>query len=203
MPAAAKSGQTALLAALARHGASPEGAVLEAAQAGHVANLRFLLAEASPRGNVAERREESDGGATPLHVAAFAGHAGAVQALLDFGADALAEDAEGLLASHYAASTRGLVCLRGQTQVLQALAAKGGYYHYYYLSCFFYYHYYYDYCYYYYYCVYCFCMFIITIIVQRRRGGLGAAGRGPANAAPPGRGGRRRQPLEVAERQGF
>jgi hypothetical protein len=58
--------------------------------------VRLLLS----RGAAAEARTR-DGGATPLMLAAGAGNAAAVRALLDAGADVAAVDARGLTAEHF------------------------------------------------------------------------------------------------------
>jgi len=122
LSAAAQLGEAEVLSLLASHGAPTEGALHEAAKAGHTSAVEVLIGDLG----VAVDDHEEEGGATALHLAALGGHLGASEALLRYGADAASLDSDGLTAMHYAASTGGRANLERQKAVTRRLLDAGG-----------------------------------------------------------------------------
>jgi uncharacterized protein len=94
---ACTSGHRRVLDALLAAGADLD--VFDAAALGHVNQLEILLGLDPTLAN-----ETTAGGATPLHLAARFGHAGAARRLLDAGADTTAVDLAGDTAADLAAA---------------------------------------------------------------------------------------------------
>eukprot|EP00928_Gymnodinium_smaydae_P037783 TRINITY_DN26188_c0_g3_i1.p1 TRINITY_DN26188_c0_g3~~TRINITY_DN26188_c0_g3_i1.p1 ORF type:complete len:756 (+),score=152.95 TRINITY_DN26188_c0_g3_i1:60-2270(+) len=137
---AAGVGESETLRLLLAAGASPDGALHEAARAGHAATVRELLLFTSqqlrqpqhePHSNEDAERSVAafvnslgdEEQATPLHMAGLQGHIACVRVLLNARADVTIQDADGLLPIHYAAMSVGRARLHRQREVLEALAA--------------------------------------------------------------------------------